>query len=121
MEVSLLASQEHLAVGRTDQDILYELLLKRGVELSVPIDSRKVRNRTIYSVGFGVLFVCLEETIKKDDIEAVAQTIVDWYRELAPSSDTHVFFRDSAFSDDVSKTNMAAILEQNGIAHVRSL
>jgi len=121
LEVSLLASQEHLAVGRTDQDILYELLLKRGVELSVPIDSRKVRNRTIYSVGFGVLFVCLEETIKKDDIEAVAQTIVDWYRELAPSSDTHVFFRDSAFSDDVSKTNMAAILEQNGIAHVRSL
>ena len=40
---------------------------------------------------------------------------------LAPAGDTTCVFRDSAFADDVAKTNMAAILEQNGIANVRSL
>jgi adenine-specific DNA-methyltransferase len=121
LEESLLSHQDHLVEGRTEQDILYELLLKRGIDLSVPIESREVIDRTIFSIGYGVLFACLSESINKDQVEEIGRGIVEWYRELAPSSDTHVFFRDSAFSDDVSKTNMAAILEQNGINHVRSL
>ena len=143
LEKSLLSHQEHLINGRSEKDVLYELLLKRGVDLAVPIESREVRPQntqennhkatkdlsvfsvssvfTIYSVGYGVLFACLSESINKDQVEQIGQGIVEWHRELAPSSDTHVFFRDSAFRDDVSKTNMVAILEQNGINHVRSL
>ena len=121
LENSLLSHQEHLVEERTEQDVLYELLLKRGVDLSVPIESREVAGKNIYSIGYGVLFACLDESITKEQVEDIAQGIVAWYGELAPSSDTHVFFRDSAFRDDVSKTNMAAILEQNGITHVRSL
>lgn len=121
LEESLLSHQEHLIEGRSEQDVLYELLLKRGVDLAVPIENREVAGKTISSIGYGVLFACLDESISKDQVEEIGQGIVEWHRELAPSSDTHVFFRDSAFSDDVSKTNMAAILEQNGINHVRSL
>ncbi|MGO3344152.1 MAG: site-specific DNA-methyltransferase [Marinomonas sp.] len=121
LEESLLSHEEHLVEGRTEQDVLYELLLKRGVDLAVPIESREVSGKNIYSIGYGVLFACLDESITKDQVEDIAQAIITWYGELAPSSDTHVFFRDSAFRDDVSKTNMAAILEQNGITHVRSL
>ena len=121
LEESLLSHEEHLVEGRTEQDVLYELLLKRGVDLAVPIESRDISGKTIYSIGYGVLFACLNESITKEQVEDIGQGIVDWYRELAPSSDTHVFFRDSAFRDDVSKTNMAAILQQNGITHVRSL
>lgn len=121
LEESLLSHEEHLIDGRTEQDVLYELLLKRGVDLAVPIESREVSGKNIYSIGYGVLFACLDELITKEQVEDIAQAIIAWYGELAPSSDTHVFFRDSAFRDDVSKTNMAAILEQNGIAHVRSL
>lgn len=121
IEESLLSHEVHLVEGRTEQDVLYELLLKRGVDLSVPIERCEVSGKNIYSIGYGVLFACLDESITKKQVEDIAQGIVAWYRELAPSSDTHVFFRDSAFRDDVSKTNMAAILEQNGITHVRSL
>ncbi|KFI21392.1 site-specific DNA-methyltransferase [Nitrosococcus oceani] len=121
LEESLLSHQEHLIEGRSEQDVLYELLLKRGVDLAVPIESREVNGKAIYGIGYGVLFACLDESITKDQVEEIGQGIVEWYRELDPSSDTHVFFRDSAFSDDVSKTNMAAILEQNGVNHVRSL
>lgn len=121
LEETLLSHQEHLVDGRTEHDILYELLLKRGVDLTVPVESRKIKNKEVFSIGYGVLFACLDETISKADVESVAQGILEWYAELSPAADTHVFFRDSAFSDDVAKTNMAAILEQNGISHVRSL
>lgn len=121
LEESLLSYEDHLVEGRSEQDILYELLLKRGVDLTVPIESRNVAGKNIYSIGYGVLFACLDESITREQVEDVAQRIITWYAELSPSSDTHVFFRDSAFRDDVSKTNMAAILEQNGITHVRSL
>jgi len=121
LEGTLLSHEEHLTKGRSKQDILYELLLKRGVDLSVPVETRNVDGQVIYSIGYGVLFACLEDSISRQKIEIIAQEILDWYVELSPSSETHVFFRDSAFEDDVSKTNMAAILEQNGISHVRSL
>ena len=32
-----------------------------------------------------------------------------------------VVFKDSGITDDIAKTNMAAILNQNGISDVRSL
>ena len=121
LEKSLLTHKDHLVAGRTEQDVIYELLLKRGVDLTVPIEAREVAGKTIYSIGFGALFVCFDISIKKSEIEGVAKEIIDWHKELQPASDTQVVFRDSAFEDDISKTNMTAILEQNGITHVRSL
>lgn len=87
----------------------------------MPIECREILGKSLYSIGYGVLFACLDQSISQGDIEGVAQEILTWHKELKPASDTHVFFRDSAFSSDVSKSNMAAILQQNGITHVRSL
>ena len=64
---------------------------------------------------------CLSETITREDVEPLAQGIIAWHKELAPASDTTCVFRDNAFTDDVAKTNLAAILEQYGIQNVRSL
>ena len=121
LEKSLLDHTEHLVEGRSEQDVLYELLLKRGVDLTVPIEEKEIAGKAVYSIGFGVLFACLDDKIDKDEIETLAQGITAWHQELEPASDTQVVFRDSAFADDIAKTNMTAILEQNGIAHVRSL
>jgi adenine-specific DNA-methyltransferase len=121
LEQTLLDHAQHLVEGRSEQDVLYELLLKRGVDLTVPIEEKQIAGKTVYSIGYGVLFACLDETIAKDEIEALGQGITGWHKQLAPETDTQVVFRDSAFIDDIAKTNMTAILEQNGIAHVRSL
>lgn len=121
LEKTLLDHAEHLVEGRSEQDVLYELLLKRGVDLAVPIEEREFAGKTVYSIGYGVLFACLDETIEKAEIEDLAKGITGWHNELEPAADTQVVFRDSAFADDIAKTNMTAILEQNGIAHVRSL
>ena len=121
LEQTLFAHQDHLVEGRTESDILYELLLKLGLDLCVPIEHRTVNGKDVHSVGGGVLMACLAETITRDDVEPLAQGIVAWHEELAPTGDTTCVFRDSAFADDVAKTNLAAILEQHGIQNVRSL
>lgn len=118
---SLTDAIEHLKGDRTEQDILFELLLKLGLELTVPIESREIAGRTVYSVGAGTLLVCLAESVAQDDIEAIGLGIVTWHQELDPAGDSAVVFRDSAFADDVAKTNLTAILDQHGLSTVRSL
>ena len=116
-----MASVEHLKPGRSEADVLYELLLKLGLDLCVPIEKRDIAGQNVYAVGGGVLLACLVEAIIPGEIEPLAQGIVAWHEALGRAGDTTCVFRDSAFADDVAKTNMAAILEQHGIAHVRSL
>ncbi len=118
---TLVDHTEHLVEGRTEEDVLYELLLKRGVELTAPIEKKRISGKTVFSIGHGALFVCLDATVSREDVEPLAQGITAWYKELDPAVDTLVVFRDSAFPNDIAKTNLSAILEQNGIAHVRSL
>ena len=40
LEQTLLDHMEHLVEGRSEEDVLYELLLKRGVDLTVPIEEK---------------------------------------------------------------------------------
>ncbi|TCO36322.1 site-specific DNA-methyltransferase [Dokdonella fugitiva] len=121
LEASLLDHQDHLLEGRSEADVLYELLLKLGLDLCVPIEQRTLAGREVHSVGGGVLMACLAEQITREQVEPLAQGIIDWHKELAPAGDTTCVFRDSAFENDVAKTNLAAILEQHGIQNVRSL
>ena len=121
LDQTLLDSVEHLKAGRSEADVLYELLLKLGLDLCVPIEQRSVAGKEVRAVGGGVLLACLSERIARDEVEALAQGIVEWHQTLAAAADTTCVFRDSAFADDVAKTNLAAILEQHGIAIVRSL
>ena len=118
---SLEAHVENLRTGRTEQDILYELLLKRGLDLCVPIETKEIAGKTVHSIGAGTLFACLSESITAAEGEPLALGIVAWHQELDPAGDTTVVFRDSAFADDVVKTNVAAILDQSGLKNVRSL
>jgi len=121
LEASLFDHQDHLLEGRSEADVLYELLLKLGLDLCVPIEQRTIAGREVHSVGGGVLMTCLSEQITREQVEPLAQGIIDWHKDLAPAGDTTCVFRDSAFENDVAKTNLAAILEQHGIQNVRSL
>ena len=112
---------EHLKPERTEVDVLYELLLKLGLDLCVPIETRVVAGKTVHAVGGGVLLACLAEKIARNDVESLAHGIVQWHKALTPASDPTCVFRDSAFDDDVAKVNLTAILEQHGLATVRSV
>ena len=118
---TLAQSVEHLKTDRTESDILFELLLKLGLDLTVPIEQKTIAKKTVHSIGAGTLLVCLAEKIATAEVEALGLGIVDWHKQLVTAGDITVVFRDSAFADDVAKTNMTAILQQNGLDNVRSL
>ena len=114
-------SVQHLKTDRREQDILFELLLKLGLDLTVPIERKVIAGKTVRSIGAGALITCLANKIAAVDVEPLALGIVAWHEELAPAGETMAVFRDSAFADDVAKTNLAAILHQHDLETVRSL
>jgi len=121
LKTSLFDHLEHLEAERSSDDILYEILLKLGLDLCVPIEKREIAGKQVNSVGAGVLMTCLDESIKAAEVEALALGMVAWRKEQGTVGDTTAVFRDSAFENDVAKSNLAAILEQHGIKQVRSL
>ena len=146
LERDLIDSVEHIVPGRSEHDLLTEILLKLGLDLCVPIETRRVPALTpspspasgrgenegrsspeggaefaVHAIGGGVLMACLDTRITAQDAEPLALGIADWHAALAPAGDTTCVFRDSAFENDEAKTNLAAILSQHGIGHVRSL
>ena len=121
LQQSLFDSIDHIKPGRTEADLLYELLLKLGLDLCVPIEQRDIAGKTVHAIGGGVLLTCLTAQIGRDEVESLAMGIINLHKELAPAGDSTCVFRDSAFSDDVAKTNLEAILNQHGLCNVRSL
>ena len=121
LEQSLLASVDHVKSDRHEDDVLYELLLKLGLDLCVPIETRTIVGKSVHSIGAGTLIACLDENITWEAVEPLALGIAEWHAEMVPSGGSTVVFRDSAFADDVAKTNLTAILEQRGLEDVRSL
>lgn len=121
VEQSLLDALDHVDPTRTNQDVLHELLLKLGVDLCVSIQSKSIAGKSVQSIGGGVLLACLDEQITMADADPLALGIVAWHREQQTAGEVTCVFRDSAFENDVAKANLAAILEQHGIAKVRSL
>lgn len=121
LATTLQEQVEHLKTDRTEQDILFELLLKLGLDLAVPIENREIAGKTVHSIGGGVLIACLATQVAATDVEALALGVVEWHKELAAATETTIVFRDSAFADDIAKTNMTAILHQYDLKNVRSL
>jgi adenine-specific DNA-methyltransferase len=121
LPTTLEESIDHLKSDRTEQDILFELLLKLGLDLSVPMEQKTIAGKAVHSVGAGTLLACMAEKIAASEVEPLALGIVAWHKTLSPAGDTTIVFRDSAFADDVAKTNLTAILQQHGLENVRSL
>lgn len=118
---TLLENLEHIESGRSESDVLYEVLIKLGLDLCVPITQREISGKTVHSIGGGTLMACLDEHIAVVDAEPLALGIAAWREEQNTAGETTAVFRDSAFENDVAKSNLAAILEQHGIKQVRSL
>ena len=56
-----------------------------------------------------------------EDIALLALGIADRDHELSLVGDSTVVFCDSAFTNDMARTNLVPIPEQHGLADVRSL
>jgi len=109
IELILRDAVENILIGRTRQDLLYEVLLKCNLPLTLPIEERKFGENTVYIVGAGALAICLDTKIP----QTIAEEIVKLRDEYAPIVPMQVVFRDNGFTD-VTKTNALQILKQAG-------
>lgn len=115
-EQDLEAQIYNIKPDRKEEDVLYEVLLKYGLDLTLPIAEHNVAGHKVFDIGMGALMICLSDDITLDIVEGIA-TLKD---ELKPEI-MRVVFKDAGFSDDVVKTNALQILKQVGIEDVRSL
>ena len=101
---------------RTGEDVLYEVLLKYGLDLALPISEHSIAGHKVFDIGMGALMICLSDNISLEVVEGIAKL----KEKLAPEI-MRVVFKDAGFADDVVKTNAVQILKQAGIEDVRSL
>lgn len=110
LEVTLDDMINNYVPDRTEEDIVYEFMLKMGLDLSYSIDVADIDGRKVYSIGFGALMMCLDDNITV----SVAEGMVKMYKEQAPET-WKVVFRDNGFVDDCTKTNVKLTLVQAGL------
>jgi len=101
---------------RSENDILYEILLKYGLELTLPIEERIIAGKIVFVIGYGALVICLADDITLETVEGIAGL----KKELQPEI-MRVVFKDTGFKNDVVKTNAVQILKLAGIEDVKSL
>jgi adenine-specific DNA-methyltransferase len=63
---------DHIRPGRTDDDILYELLLKSGFPLTTPVEKKVVAGKTVHIVADGTLIICLDRALTLEVIRGIA-------------------------------------------------
>ncbi|MFN8765452.1 MAG: site-specific DNA-methyltransferase [Pirellulaceae bacterium] len=112
---------DNILPGRNNDDLLTEVMLKLGIELTSPGEGRLIGNMNVQALGNGSVIACFAPSIEESDVERLALGIIAFRDDLQPVGETICIFRDDAFKNDVVKTNLSLILQQYGIASVRSL
>lgn len=110
LEKTLLDSIENYVEGRSELDVVYEIILKMGLDLTYPVDELDLNGRKIYSVAFGVLMICLDDHITKEIVDGM----ISLYQEYQPEL-WKVVFKDNGFEDDSAKTNIKEQLKAAGL------
>jgi adenine-specific DNA-methyltransferase len=116
IEGSLLGAVDNIKSERSEEDVLYEILLKYGLDLTLPIKTRMIEGKKVFSIGFGALVICLDSNITLDVVEGIGKLKAELEPEVM-----RVVFKDNGFKDDVVKTNAIQILKRYDIEDVKSL
>jgi len=115
LENSLFESQDNIKSDRTEEDVLFEILLKYGLDLTLPIEEKIIEGKKVFNVGFGALFICLGNELTSKVAEGIGQ----WKETLKPET-CRVIFKDGGFTD-VEKTNSVQTLKRFGIQEIKSI
>ena len=119
LETDLLDAVDNILPDRTAEDLLYEVLIKYGLPLTLPIKKTDINSNgqtyQAWSVAHNSLVVCFDENITLDTVQAIANLSTPENPVL------RVVFRDTSFTDDITKTNAIQRLKQTGIEDVLSI
>lgn len=97
-QADLLTRVDNIKEGRSAEDLLFQVLLDWGVDLTLPITRETVQGKTVFSVAGTALIACFDTGV---DAALV--------KELAARHPLRVVFRDTGFADDATKINVKQI------------
>ena len=110
LPASLQESMDNFLPDRTNLDVVYEIALKLGLDLSYEVEEREADGQTIYVIGAGALMICLASPISMKTAEALLKL----HEEYEPET-WQVVFRDTGFLSDQEKTNIKETLKGAGL------
>ena len=110
LEQSLFDSISNYVPERSELDVVYEIMLKMGLDLTWPLETRTYGGKNVYAIGMGALMICLDDHITPE----VAEGMVALHKELDPET-WKVVFKDNGFADDSAKVNIKEILKCAGL------
>lgn len=85
---------------RTDEDLLFQVLLDWGVDLTLSIKSENIGGKTVYFVDTNALAACFDAGITEAFI-----------KELAKRKPLRAVFRDTGYGSDATKINVEQIFK----------
>ena len=92
---------DNIKEERTGLDLLFDCMMRWGLELSLPYETQKVDGCTIYNVDDGNLVACFDGVVTSAVIDAIAET-----------HPLRVVFRDSSFTEAAQKMNLFELFKQ---------
>ncbi|MCY4307165.1 MAG: site-specific DNA-methyltransferase [Rhodobacteraceae bacterium] len=107
----LFGMVENVKEGRSTEDLLFQVLVDWGVDLTLTIYKETLQNKIVYSVDSNTLVACFDLGVSEDFV-----------RELAKRKPQRVVFRDGGFASDALKANVEQIFSQlSPTSKVRSI
>lgn len=111
LEITLQESMNNFIVGRSELDVVYEILLKEGVDIATKVEVEDFFDgEKIYIIGCGALMICLCKNITFDMGDEIVKLHKKYDSEL-----WRVVFCDNGFASDMDKTNIKEILKTAGL------
>ncbi|GAC42192.1 site-specific DNA-methyltransferase [Paenibacillus popilliae] len=85
---------------RTGEDLLIQVMLECGLELSLPIETKEIEGKTVHYVAGNSLIACFDDEVSESVI-----------KKIAVDQPLRVVFRDSSFSDDSARINVEELFK----------
>ena len=94
------AHTDNIKADRTPEDLLFQVLVDWGVDLSLPIAQETVAGKKVFFVDGNALAACFDPKVSEDLV-----------KELAKRKPLRAVFRDSSYDSDSVKINVEQIFK----------
>lgn len=91
---------ENIKEDRTPEDLLFQVLLDWGVDLTLPIEQKEIDGKNVFFVDSNALVACFDTGITEEMV-----------KKLAAHKPLRVVFRDAGFASDAVKINVEQIFK----------
>lgn len=102
--------QDNVKPDRTAEDLLFQVMLDLGVELSSKIITKEINGKTIYYVNENYLVACFDQDLTEETIT-----------QIAKEKPYYFVMRDSGFANDSVATNFEQIFTTYSVNTVRKV